>query len=467
MKYETKLMLLKYIGNVILLIVQVGLFSCLWFFHYISLLADLGRGFYYWGYWAVIGLYLLFVVFFTKNFDGYKSEFRRGKRTALNHIISVICANGVGVIQIWIIARYYFSVVPIIFLTAVQILFILGWAFLMKKIYMSTNKRQGLLVIYDSYSPNVFLEKDTNIHEMYTVNRILNLNFNEGNNQYIYEEIQKNDVILLYEIPSEIRNNILKYCYSNKKNVLITPKISDILISGGEELSFIDKPLLFIESRGLRVESLFLKRCSDIILALLAIVITSPLILIFAALIKLYDRGKVFYTQERITIDELPFQIIKFRSMVEDSEDEGARLAQQNDSRITPIGRFLRATHLDELPQIFNILRGEMSFVGPRPERREIADEYEKIIPEFKYRTTVKAGLTGYAQVYGKYNTPPYDKLRLDLKYIENYSIGLDFKLILMTLKIMFQRDNTEGVDINQKNAIQNSKVESIKIKEE
>lgn len=455
MKLETKNMLLKHIGNIALLFTQSGLFTWLWVAYYVPLLQDIGRGFYYWGYWAVVGLYMFFIVFLTRSFDGYKSEFRRAKRTALTHIVSIVCANCLAIIQIWIVARYYFSIMPIVYLTIVQIIFILGWAFIVKKIYIFVNKPLKLLVIHDSYSPKLFLQKDTHIQEMYITKDIIDLRSSDNNRNNIYEEIHKNEVILLYEIPSEIRNDILKYCYSNKKSVLITPKISDIIISGGEELSFIDKPLLLIKTKGLRAESLFIKRVLDIVFSILAIIVSSPLMLIFAILIKLHDRGRVFYTQERLTIDEKVFKIIKFRSMREDSEGEGARLARKNDDRITPVGRFLRASHLDELPQIFNILKGEMSFVGPRPERREIADEYEMVIPEFKYRTTVKAGLTGYAQIYGKYNTPPYDKLRLDLKYIENYSNWLDIKLMLMTLRIMFQSDNTEGVDTVQKTAIQ------------
>ena len=450
-------MIIKYVSNLTLLTIQVGLFVLLWFNYYIPLLIQVGRGFYRWGYWAVVGLYLLFVIFFTRNFDGYKSEFRRAKRTALTHIISLICANIVAIIQMWIIGRYYFSILPIVYLTLLQIIFVLGWSFIVKQVYVHLNKRQKLLVIHDSYSPELFLEKDSHIKEMYSIIERLDIRFYKANNNHIQRLINENEVVLLYEIPSEIRNDILKYCYSNKKNVILTPKISDIIISGGEELSFIDKPLLFIESKGLKAEALFIKRLSDIVLSVLAIIISSPLMVLFAIIIKLHDRGKVFYTQERLTIDEKKFNIIKFRSMRENSEGEGARLAQENDDRVTPIGRFLRSTHLDELPQIFNILKGEMSFVGPRPERREIADEYERVIPEFKYRTVVKAGLTGYAQIYGKYNTPPYDKLRLDLKYIENYSNWLDIKLMLMTLKIMFHRDNTEGVNETQKTAIQNN----------
>ena len=188
----------------------------------------------------------------------------------------------------------------------------------------------------------------------------------------------------------------------------------------------------------------------DIVFSLAAIVISSPVLLLIAACIKLYDKGPVFYTQERLTRDGEIFKIIKFRSMRIDSEKDGAQLAKKNDDRITPIGRLIRRTHFDELPQIFNILKGEMSFVGPRPERESIASQYEAMIPEFSFRLKVKAGLTGYAQVYGKYNTTPYDKLKLDLTYIETYSFWQDIKLMLMTFKIIFQKENTEGIDKGQ-----------------
>ena len=454
MQYKVKNMLLKYIGIMTLLIIQVGLFVLLWFYYYVPLVREIGHGFYYWGYWAVCGLYLLFVVFFTKNLDGYRADFRRARRTALGHIIAMICANAVGVIQIWIVGRHYFNVLPMVFLTLIQCIFIALWAYVMKKIYVSINKRQKLLIIHGDYSPESFLIKDNHIQKMYTIKEVLDLSSGIENDEYINRAIDENEVILLYDVSSETRNSILKYCYANKKNVILTPKISDIIIIGAEELRFVDKPMLMTQTSGLKAEELFMKRLLDIILSLLAIIISLPFMLIISAIIKLQDGGKVIYKQERLTIDEKPFQILKFRSMRENSERDGAQLAKQNDNRITSVGRFLRATHLDELPQFFNILKGDMSFVGPRPERSEIADEYKKLIPEFRYRNSVKAGLTGYAQIYGKYNTTPYDKLKLDLIYIENYSCWLDLKLLLMTLKIVFQRDNTEGVDDNQKTAL-------------
>lgn len=189
-------------------------------------------------------------------------------------------------------------------------------------------------------------------------------------------------------------------------------------------------------------------------ISFVGIILASPFMLIIALAIKLYDHGPVFYKQKRQTMSGREFDILKFRSMIVDSEQHGARLAKEHDDRITPVGKVIRRMHFDELPQLFNILKGDMAFVGPRPERKEITEEYTKEIPEFPFRLKVKAGLTGYAQVYGQYNTVPYDKLKLDLTYITNYSIWLDIKLIILTVKILFQKEKSEGVDDEQKTAL-------------
>ena len=192
-----------------------------------------------------------------------------------------------------------------------------------------------------------------------------------------------------------------------------------------------------------------------IVFSLLLLIITSPFMLLTAICVKAYDRGPVLYKQVRCTQDGKEFKIIKFRSMRVDAERDGvARLASKNDDRITPIGKFIRKVRLDELPQLWNIFVGDMSFIGPRPERPEIIKQYMEEMPEFAYRLKVKAGLAGFAQVYGKYNTTPYDKLKLDLFYIENYSVWLDLKLMLLTLKILVTPDATEGVENNQITAL-------------
>ena len=207
------------------------------------------------------------------------------------------------------------------------------------------------------------------------------------------------------------------------------------------------------------IEQRVVKRLIDIVCSLILMILSAPFMLVTAAAIKLYDGGPILYKQTRCTRDMKEFQILKFRSMRTDAEKDGvARLAAKNDSRITPVGRFIRKVRIDELPQLFNILSGEMSFIGPRPERPEIIRQYQEDMPEFTFRTKVKAGLAGYAQVYGKYNTTPYDKLKLDLFYIENYSVWLDLKLMLLTLKILFQAESTEGVEQDQTTAMKREK---------
>ena len=196
------------------------------------------------------------------------------------------------------------------------------------------------------------------------------------------------------------------------------------------------------------MEQRLLKRGCDIIFSAVGLVLAIPLFIIIALMIKATDKGPVFYSQKRLTENGRVFQIYKFRTMIQNAEEQtGARLAAQKDNRLLPIGGFLRRMRLDELPQLLNILKGEMSLVGPRPERPELAREIEKDIPEFSYRLKMKAGLTGYAQIYGKYNTTFYDKLKLDLFYIRNYSFFLDLKLLLLTPKIMFMKESSEGID--------------------
>ena len=261
--------------------------------------------------------------------------------------------------------------------------------------------------------------------------------------------------VVLWDIAAVDRNALLKYCYSLSIRVYTMPKISDVLIRGADQLHLFDTPIYLTREYSLKVEQRVAKRLIDLFCSVLLLVIASPFMLITAIAIKCYDGGPVFYKQIRCTRDRKEFYILKFRSMKVDAEKDGvARLAAKNDSRITPVGKLIRATRIDELPQLFNILRGEMSFIGPRPERPEIIDQYMEEMPEFAFRMKVKAGLAGYAQVYGKYNTTPYDKLKLDLTYIEQYSVWLDLKLMLLTLKILIKPESTEGVDSSQTTAM-------------
>ena len=253
--------------------------------------------------------------------------------------------------------------------------------------------------------------------------------------------------VMLCGIHSSPRNTILKYCVEKDITVYIRPNIGDFLVNSATNVQMANLPVMICRGHQQTSLYLFLKRGIDIVLAILGLIVFSPFMIITAIAIKLYDHGPVIYKQVRLTRDRKEFYVYKFRSMRVDAEKDGqARLASKNDDRITPVGKIIRAVRIDEMPQIFCILSGNMSIVGPRPERPEIAKEYEKKMPEFALRLKVKAGLTGYAQVYGKYNTEPYDKLQMDLMYIANQSLVEDFKIIFATIKILFMPESTEGV---------------------
>ena len=238
------------------------------------------------------------------------------------------------------------------------------------------------------------------------------------------------------------------------------------MIMSAEDIHMFDTSLLLFRNNGLTIEQQFFKRIFDILISLLLLIVTFPFMAIIAVLIKLCDGGPVLFTQDRLTKDGKVFKLYKFRSMRVENKKTEYRMTRKNDERITPVGKVIRNIHFDELPQILNILKGDMSFVGPRPECPQLAEEYRKIVPEFHFRLKVKAGLTGFAQVYGKYNTTPYDKLKLDLTYIENYSLWMDVKLILLTFKILFQKENTEGIESWQKSAATKDNLKKLNKKE-
>ncbi len=326
------------------------------------------------------------------------------------------------------------------------------WCFLADYVYFKLHKPKKTIVIFGNIGSYESMKGIRGMTKRFDV--VKTYNYGNIDLEKVYKKIDTVDAVFICGVPSDYRNEVLKYCIAQGKACYIKPKISDTIIRGGKTIQMMNVPVYRCKRSDASIIYLFVKRMADIVLSLIAIVISSPFMLGTAAAIKLYDKGKVFYRQTRLTKDGETFEIIKFRSMVENAEKDGvARLAKESDSRITPVGKIIRKLRLDELPQLFNILKGDMSFVGPRPERPEIAKQYEKEMPEFALRLQVKAGLTGYAQVYGKYNTPPYDKVQMDLMYIANQSLIEDIKLMLMTFKILFIPSSTEGVGDNQTTA--------------
>lgn len=442
--------LLNFIANVITLAMEAALFGWTWYVMYVPML-DKANALFRRGNWAVIGMYALFVFFFTKVFGGYRIGYMRLSDIILSQVLAVILAMVVSYFEICLVANDYLSPRPLFLMTLTEIALIIPWVVFVRKAYQHLYPPRQVLVIYGNYSPDDLIGKINTRKDKYNI--CASVSYRIGYEK-LYPMIMDYNAVVLCDLPSEARNQIMKYCYQESVRTYVTPKISDILFRGADDIHLFDTPLYLSRNQGLSIVDLFIKRAMDIVISLIGIVIASPFMILIALAIKLYDRGPVLYKQERLTKDGKPFMIYKFRSMSVHSEDQGARLAAKGDARVTPVGRVIRAIHFDELPQLFNILKGEMSVVGPRPERKVIADQYTEEIPEFVLRLKVKAGLTGYAQVYGKYNTTPYDKLKLDLTYIENYSVWMDVKILFLTFKILFQKENTEGVDQDQTTAI-------------
>ena len=405
------------------------------------------------GHIVMIAFYAVLLLFFSKIYGGLKIGYLKTTEVMFSQIFATICVNVITYVQIVLLSLKFVPLVPMLKLTLVEFLGIIIWTSVSAWVYKNIFPPRDMLVVYGERPIEDILSKFATRKDKYNICKCINIS--EGIDRICEEATQRYDAVVLWDIPVDARNKILKFCFGKSIRIYVMPKISDVLIKGADQIHLFDTPILLIREYELKFEERFVKRLLDILISFLLIILTSPFMLLTAIAIKVYDRGPVFYKQIRCTRDCRDFAIIKFRSMRVDAEKDGvARLAQKNDNRITPVGKFIRMTRLDELPQLFNILKGDMSFIGPRPERPEIMQQYLQDMPEFIYRTKVKAGLAGYAQVYGKYNTTPYDKLKLDLFYIENYSLWLDLKLMLLTLKIVFKPESTEGVESSQVTAL-------------
>lgn len=363
----------------------------------------------------------------------------------MGQIISIFLTNAITYLQLCLIANGMLPLTPIVLLTAADIAIAIALILLYTSLYHRLYAPHDMLLVYGHRrGVELKIKMDTR-KDKYNISGLIS---SDEGFEKIVKEIPKYDAIILNDVPAPLRNDLLKFCYRFRVRTYVSPKLTDIMLRGARNITLFDSPLLLVKGTGLTPAERVAKRAMDIIFSAIVLLILSPVMLLIAAAIKLEDGGPVFFRQKRLTRNGREFDILKFRSMVVDAEKfAGAVLATDNDPRITRVGRIIRPFRLDELPQLLNILKGDMSIVGPRPERKVIADEYCKDIPEFAYRLKVRGGLTGYAQIYGKYNTSAYDKLRLDLMYIENYSLLLDIKLMILTIRILFSKESTEGVD--------------------
>lgn len=331
---------------------------------------------------------------------------------------------------------------------AVQVVIVTIFVRLGNNMYFRINPPQNCCLILGGKTDEAAILRKINIYRLqYQVRDIAHI-WDPEVNTYI----MRSDTVFLCGITPEQRGQLLSVCYEAKKNVVCVAQLEDIIISNAKQMIIDDAPFLEMEYRTLYPVQRLEKRLFDLAFSSVLTILLSPVMLLSALAIKLCDKGAVFYRQDRVTENGRVFKIIKFRTMtMGDSSENGRHVsAEKLDQRITPIGHFLRKYRIDELPQLFNIIRGDMSLVGPRPEMIENVRYYKSQLPNFKYREKMKAGLTGYAQIEGKYNTSAEDKLMLDLMYIESYSLWLDIKLIFRTLTVFFKPDSTEGFEQRQ-----------------
>ncbi len=408
--------------------------------------AVLQMPFYRRGIWMMVLIYGILLAFFMHTYGGFKIGYLKNGNLIYSQIMAVLFTNVVTYMQIAVIDRRLVNPVYLLPLTLGEIAFIVIWTLIFQAMYRSLFPPRRMLFVEGDRRDYHLMDKMNAREDKYQICEVIS--YKKGI-AYLEQRMEEYDAVVIGDMPSHDRNLLLKHCYISGIRSYSVPKISDVLLRTSDELNLFDTPLVLSRNMGLSIEQEWIKRVEDVVMAILLLILFSPIFLIAAVGIKCTDRGPVFYKQERLTKDGKRFMIYKFRTMVVDAEKmSGPVLASEKDPRVLPIGRFLRATRMDELPQVLNILKGDMSVVGPRPERPELAAEIEKTIPEFSYRLKVKAGLTGFAQVYGKYNTTSYDKLKLDLMYIRKYSLLLDLKLILMTPKIMLLKESAEGVSM-------------------
>ncbi len=441
--------------SVVLLALNTALFGLAWFGYYRKQMYI--YTFFAKGDIAVIGLFAAIYYIFARLYGGFDVIFRPAGELMYSHVVSLVLSCGMMYIVTALLARSLPNIFPMVGLLLAAGTVSGVWAKCTKHLTVRLLSPRPTVLIYDN--KEALEDGEAILGSLPNGFRLLQCVSAEVGTEEIFKTVEEHRAraVMLCGIPSSVRNDLVKYCIDHGIEAYVRPNIGDFLIKGAQSLQLDNLPVLLCQRSSPAIWYLAVKRVMDIVLSLLALVVFSPFMLVTAIAIKCYDGGPILYKQRRLTKDRKEFYVYKFRSMRVDAEKDGvARLAQTNDDRITPVGKIIRMLRIDEMPQLFCILSGEMSIVGPRPERPEIAREYEQEMPEFALRLQAKAGLTGLAQVYGKYNTTPYNKLQMDLQYIGSMGIVTDVKLMFATVKILFMPESTEGVSQGQTTASKN-----------
>ena len=457
LKHDLGLRIIK-ATNVILMTLA---FAGCWFGYYADRIVI---PYYRMGNWGILALFVLIYVIFARIYDAFLVSENRISEMIYSQGLSVLFSDMILFVVIWLLWRRFPNMLPGLAALAAQLLFAIVWSVAAHKWYYASFPPRKSAIVHDRPYAMEQMIQEYGLEKKFDIQLTMDA-------QTCVQDLSvlaDMNTVFVSGVRSHERNIILKYCVANGIDTYVLPRIGDIIMSGAKKMHMFHLPMLRVGRCNPHPEQAFLKRLFDIVSSAAALLVVSPIMIVTAIAIKAYDGGPVFYKQNRLTRNGKVFKVIKFRSMRVDAEKDGvARLSTgDKDDRITPVGRVIRKLRIDELPQLLNILGGSMSVVGPRPERPEIAEKYEQELPEFRLRLQVKAGLTGYAQVYGKYNTTPYDKLQMDLMYIANPSFVEDLRIVFATIKILFIPESTDGIAEGQTTAMAESTAEKTQDKE-
>ena len=386
------------------------------------------------GNWLIMAVYGILLLVFSAIYGGLRIGYLRIFNIIYSQVLTSFCTNIIIYLQITLLTKHFQNPVPLLAMTGVEGVWITVWSVICTQIYLRIYPPRKVVLVYGEHPVYSLMVKLYGRADRYDIKELVHIS---KGMDVIKEKVKQYEGVILCDIPSQMRNQLLKYCYNESIRTYMVPKISDIIIRSAENLHLFDTPLMLARNTGLSFEQQFIKRTFDIIIAVCALVVLSPIYLVTAACIKLYDRGPVIFKQKRYTKDGKIFDIYKFRSMRLDAESMGPQLYKGGrDPRLTKVGKFLREHHLDELPQLWNVFCGDMAFIGPRPERKFYIDQIMEHDPRYRFLYQIRPGVTSYATLYNGY-TDTIEKmlrrLRYDLFYLQHRSWWFDLKILIKT----------------------------------
>ena len=372
------------------------------------------------------------------------------QRSGLTPIVRALVTGVIGITLFSVLFAFWtraflFERTIFLFAPLLQFALLLGWRILYWRLELWIQGQKKLLVIGSREEAELALEKIMHLPRgVFEVVKVLEIERLDQLEQWL----QDSDAVMIAgKLDMEQKNRVIRESIEGNREVFIVPDLYEIVLTRADMTQVHDTPVIECRDMQLTFLELFVKRLVDLTLAAIMSILALPVIALAGLAIYVESPGPVIFTQERTGLNGRSFILYKLRTMIPDAENEsGPVLSNEEDDRVTRVGRFLRGFRLDELPQLYNVIRGDLSLVGPRPERPYFVERFQEEMPEYRLRHLVKPGITGLAQVTGYYATNTQDKLRYDLYYVAYYSLFMDFKILLLTIPTLFNREAAQGV---------------------